>query len=74
MIEKLIAIIKDFKEDPSLEINENTVLVSDLEMDSFDLVQLVCSVEEEFDIRIPDRALKNFITIGDVVKYIESKK
>lgn len=73
MIEKLIAIIKDFKEDPSLEINENTVLVSDLEMDSFDLVQLVCSVEEEFDIRIPDKALKNFITIGDVVKYIESK-
>ena len=73
MIEKLIAIIKDFKEDPSLEINENTVLVSDLEMDSFDLVQLVCSVEEEFDIRIPDKALKNFITIGDVAKYIESK-
>lgn len=73
MIEKLIAIIKDFKEDPSIEINENTVLVSDLEMDSFDLVQLVCSVEEEFDIRIPDKALKNFITIGDVVKYIESK-
>ncbi len=73
MIEKLTAIIKDFKEDPSLEINENTVLVSDLEMDSFDLVQLVCSVEEEFDIRIPDKALKNFITIGDVVKYIESK-
>ena len=73
MIEKLIAIIKDFKEDPSLEINENTVLVSDLEMDSFDLVQLVCEVEEEFGIRIPDKALKNFITIGDVVKYIESK-
>ena len=73
MIDKLIAIIKDFKEDSSLEINENTVLVSDLEMDSFDLVQLVCNVEEEFGIRIPDKALKNFITIGDVLKYIESK-
>lgn len=73
MIDRLIALIKEFKSDYSLEINEKTVLVSDLEMDSFDLVQLVCEVEEEFGIRIPDKALKNFITIGDVVKYIESK-
>lgn len=73
MIDKLIALIKEFKNDYSLEINEKTVLVSDLEMDSFDLVQLVCEVEEEFGIRIPDKALKNFITIGDVAKYIESK-
>lgn len=73
MIDKLIALIKEFKSDYSLEINENTVLVSDLDMDSFDLVQLVCEVEEEFGIRIPDKALKNFITIGDVAKYIESK-
>lgn len=73
MIDKLIALVKEFKSDYSLDINENTVLVSDLEMDSFDLVQLVCEVEEEFGIRIPDKALKNFITIGDVAKYIESK-
>lgn len=73
MIDKLVALIKEFKSDYSLDINENTVLVSDLEMDSFDLVQLVCEVEDEFGIRIPDKALKNFITIGDVAKYIESK-
>ncbi len=74
MIDKLIAIIKEFKNDTSLTINENTVLVSDLEMDSFDLIQLITEVEDNFDIRIPDKALKNFITVGDVAKYIESKK
>lgn len=74
MIDRLTSIIKKFKKDSSLEINENTVLVSDLDLDSFDLVQLVCDIEDEFDIRIPDKALKNFITVGDVVKYIESQK
>lgn len=74
MIDRLTSIIKEFKKDSSLEINENTVLVSDLDLDSFDLVQLVCDIEDEFDIRIPDKALKNFITVGDVVKYIESQK
>lgn len=74
MIDRLIALIKEYKNDYSLTIDENTVLVSDLEFDSFDLVQLICEIEEEFDVRIPDKALKNFITIGDVAKYIESKK
>lgn len=74
MIDKLIALIKEFKDDSSLTIDENTVLVSDLEMDSFDLIQFVTDIEDNFDISIPDKALKKFITVGDVAKYIESKK
>lgn len=74
MIDKLIALIKEFKNDSSLAIDENTVLVSDLEMDSFDLIQFVTDIEDNFDISIPDKALKKFITVGDVAKYIESKK
>lgn len=74
MIDKLIALIKELKNDSSLTIDENTVLVSDLEMDSFDLIQFVTDIEDNFDISIPDKALKKFITVGDVAKYIESKK
>jgi acyl carrier protein len=43
----------------------------DLGADSLDVVDLVMSLEEEFDIEIPDDAVENIKTVGDIVKYIE---
>ena len=43
----------------------------DLGADSLDVVDLVMSLEEEFDIEIPDEAVENIKTVGDIVKYIE---
>ncbi|MCD7730995.1 MAG: acyl carrier protein [Oscillospiraceae bacterium] len=46
----------------------------DLGADSLDVVDLVMSLEEEFDIEIPDDAVENIKTVGDVVKYIEDNQ
>lgn len=73
MIEKLTNIIREYTGDDSISINENTVLISDLGLSSLDLVNLVCSVEDEFDIEIPDRAIKGFKTVGDVIAFIENQ-
>lgn len=74
MIDKLTQIIRNFTGDNSIVIDENTVLLSDLGMNSLELVNLVCEIEDEFDIEIPDRAIKSFKTVGDVVRFIETSK
>ena len=38
---------------------------------SFALIQLICAIEDEFDIEIPNSAIKKFKTVKDVIKFIE---
>ncbi len=45
----------------------------DIDADSLDIVELVMALEEEFDLEISDQEIENIKTIGDVVRYIESK-
>ncbi len=73
MIEKLTEIIKEYTGFDDLVITKDTVLIADLGLSSFDLVQLACIVEDEFDIEIPDRAIKEFKTIGNVIAFIENE-
>ncbi|WP_066645028.1 acyl carrier protein [Christensenella timonensis] len=49
-------------------------LIRDLELDSFSLMDTVSSFEREFDISIPDRDLKLFDTVQDVVDYLSEKQ
>ncbi len=45
----------------------------DIDDDSLDIVELVMALEEEFDLEISDQEIENINSVGDVVKYIESK-
>lgn len=49
-------------------------IAEDLGADSLDVVDLVMSLEEEFDMEIPDEAVEDIKTVGDVVKYIEDNQ
>lgn len=55
------------------EITPNKHLVSELELDSFGLMELVLAFESEYNIEIPDRDLRNFDTVQNIVDYIEQK-
>ena len=48
-------------------------ITDDLGADSLDVVDLVMSIEESFDVEIPDEEVENIKTVGDIVKYIENK-
>ena len=48
-------------------------ITEDLGADSLDVVDLVMSIEECFDVEIPDEEVENIKTVGDIVKYIENK-
>ncbi len=45
----------------------------DIDADSLDIVELVMALEEEFDLEISDQEIENINSVGDVIKYIESK-
>ena len=71
VFEKVRDIIVD-----QLDVDEDKVkmeasISDDLGADSLDLVDLVMSFEEEFDIEIPDDQVENVKTVGDIVKFIE---
>lgn len=53
------------------DITEDTVLLEDLDADSLDLIDLAMSLEDCFEVEVPDEELENFKTVGDIVKYIE---
>ena len=73
MLDKLTAIIREYMDDNSIDVTENTILIADLGLSSFDLVQLASIVEDELDVEIPDRMIKNFKTVGDVIAFLDKQ-
>lgn len=59
-----------------LDIDEDLItlessIVDDLGADSLDIVDIVMSLEDEFDTEIPDEAIETIKTVGDIVHFIE---
>lgn len=55
------------------KVTPTASFIEDLGADSLDIVELVMTMEEEFDLDIPDEDAEKIKTVGDVVKYITSK-
>ena len=55
------------------DVSMDAELAGDLGINSLELADLVYSCEEKFDITIDDEDLHKFVTVGDVVKYLEEK-
>lgn len=55
------------------EIKMDSELTNDLGINSIELADLVLMCEDKFDLEIADDDIHSFVTIGDVVNYLESK-
>ena len=53
------------------KIVENAELANDLGVNSLELADMILICEERFDVEISDDDIHKFITVGDVVKYLE---
>ena len=53
-------------------VKPEATFIEDLGADSLDIVELVMTMEEEFDLEIPDEAAEKIKTVGDVVSYVKS--
>ncbi len=56
------------------DITLDTQLVNDLGINSLELADLVLLCEDNFGVSISDDDIHKFITVGDVVAYLESAK
>ena len=60
----------------TLGVDEKTVTsdaaVRDLTVDSLEVYDIINSIEEEFDISVPEEAVDDIKTVGDIVSYIEN--
>lgn len=74
IFEKLKGIIVDQLGVEESLIKEEATFVDDLSADSLDIVELVMSIEEEFNMEIPDEDAEKIVTVGDVVNYIKENK
>lgn len=71
--ERVRSIIVDQLAVDATKITASASFIDDLGADSLDIVELVMSMEEEFDLDIPDEDAEKMKTVGDVTKYITSK-
>ena len=71
--EKVKAIIVDQLGVKADEVSATASFVDDLGADSLDTVELVMALEEEFGIEIPDEDAEKMTTVGEAIKYIDSK-
>ncbi len=55
------------------DITMEASLTNDLGINSLELAELVLLCEEKFDLEIDEDDLRELITIGDVVHYLEDK-
>lgn len=72
-IEKVKAIVAEQLDAEVEEITMETSLMEDLDADSLDAVEIIMTLEDEFDIEINDEDAEGFKTIGEIVKYIDGK-
>lgn len=55
------------------QVTPEAKFIEDLGADSLDQVELVMALEEKFGADIPDEDAEKLTTVGDAIKYIESK-
>lgn len=70
-IKAILAAQFDVDEDT---LSMSTSIADDLGADSLDVVEVLMSIEDEFRVEIPDEAIEDIKTIGDLVQYIENNK
>lgn len=68
--EKIRDMIAKQMDIPAESITEESRLGEDLKADSLDLVELVMDLEQEYGAQIPEEALPNIKTVGDIAAFL----
>ena len=70
--DKVLELISKQLNRPVEEITADKEIVKDLGADSLDVVEMLMSLEEEFNITVPEEDAVNIKTVGDIIKLIEN--
>lgn len=73
MFEQIKKILVESANVDADKITMEASLKDDLAIDSLDSVELILDLETEFDVKIEDEEIPTLVTVGDIVKLLESK-
>lgn len=73
IIDKVKKIIAEKLSVDISEVVPEASFVDDLGADSLDLVELIMTIEEEFEVDIPDEDAEKMATVQDAINYIHSR-
>ncbi len=66
-------LVKEFRLNPD-DVTMDAELIGDLGINSLELADLILLCEDKFNVVIDDEEIRNFSTVGDVVRYLEKAK
>lgn len=72
--EKVKEIIANELEIDAAEVVDGASLIDDLGADSLSVMELMIAFDDEFGVEVPEEDYEKLITVGDLVKYIDSNK
>ena len=73
IFEKITQILADQLDADADSMTLETKIAEDLGADSLDVVEMLMTIEDEFEVEIPDEDIEGLKTIGDVTEYIQNK-
>ena len=65
--------ILEFVEVDPESITEDADLVKDLNLNSYDVINMIGNLESELGVEIADEELRGIATVGDLVSYLKAK-
>ena len=71
IFEKIRDLLAEQLDIPADSITPESDIIDDLEADSLTVLDMVMTLEDEFDIEIPDEYVEKLRTVGSVVSYVE---
>lgn len=71
IFEKIRDLLAEQLDIPADSITPESDIIDDLEADSLTVLDMVMTLEDEFDIEIPDEDMEKLRTVGSVVSYVE---
>lgn len=72
ILNRVIALFSTMTE--AEKITADSELIDDLEISSMDVLYLISCLEDEFEIKVPEKEVRKMVTVGDVAEIIETLK
>ena len=73
IFERVRAILADQLELDENDITMDTNIIDDLDADSLDFVEMVTTIEDEFNLAITDEKVGDFKTVRQVVEFLKEQ-
>ena len=70
LLEQVKEVVQQFA-DPSLKVEQDTAFVKDLGLESIQIIEMLCEIEDAFDLVIGESELSDVVTVADLSAVVE---